>query len=237
MTPTLATTGNEPTATDAVNPQDGKSQEIATTGKTYSQEEFDNHIAGLKHSLTKKFEKQFAELGDIEELKALKTQAEQRRQEESMKKGEFEKILQEKLSIKDAEISKREAVIREFKVDLPLVNAAAKFRAVNPEQVKALVKTNVRLNDEGEVEVLDNNGQVRYSDKGRPVTVEDFVGEWLAANPHFVQSTPATTNAKSGISSGKADFDPAKLDLTDPTQRALYAEWRKSQYSNIRKMA
>lgn len=233
---TLATTGNEPTATDAVTPQDGKSQETQTTGRVYTQEEFDNHIAGLKHSLTKKFEKQFAELGDIEELKQLKTQAEQRRHEEALKKGEFEKILQEKLSIKDAEIQKRESVIREFKVDLPLVNAAAKFRAVNPEQVKALVKSNVRLNDDGDVEVLDANGSVRYNDKGKPVTVEEFVGEWLSANPHFVQSTPATTNAKSGISNGKADFDPAALDLTDPTQRALYAEWRKTQYSNVRKV-
>jgi hypothetical protein len=223
-------------ATDATAPQEGKSQEQATTSRTYSQEEFDNHIAGLKHSLTKKFEKQFAELGDIEELKSLKTQAEQRRTEEAMKKGEFEKILQEKLSIKDAEISKREQVIREFKVDLPLVNAAAKYRAVNPDQVKALVKNNVRLNDDGEVEVLDANGTVRYNDKGQPVTVDDFVRNWLDENPHFQMSTPATTNAKSGISNSKSDFDPATLDLTDPAQRALYAEWRKTNYSNVRKM-
>jgi hypothetical protein len=223
-------------ATDAQAPQEGKSQEGTTTGKTYTQEEFDNHMAGLKASISKKYERQFAELGDIEELKSLKSQAEKTRQEEAMKKGEFEKILQEKLSIKDAEISKRESVIREFKVDLPLVNAAAKYRAVNPEQVKALVKSNVRLNDEGEVEVLDANGSVRYNDKGQPVSVDDFVRNWLDENPHFQMSTPATTNSKSGISNSKSDFDPATLDLTDPAQRAQYAEWRKTNYSNVRKM-
>jgi len=47
-------------------------------------------MAGLKSSITKKFEKQFAELGDIEELKQLKTDHEKRRQEEQLKRGEFE---------------------------------------------------------------------------------------------------------------------------------------------------
>ena len=226
--------GNTQSATDANAPQEGKSQE--TSGRTYTQEEFDNHIAGLKHSLTKRFEKQFAELGDIEELKQLKSKAEQARTEDAMKKGQFEEILKDLATKKDAEISKREAVIREFKVDLPLVNAAAKYRAVNPDQVKALVKNNVRLNDDGDVEVVDANGMVRYNDKGQPVSVDDFVRNWLDENPHFQMSTPATTNAKSGISNSKSDFDPATLDLNDPAQRALYAEWRKTQYSNVRTM-
>ena len=225
---------NTQSATDATALQEGKSQE--TSGRTYTQEEFDNHIAGMKHSLTKRFEKQFAELGDIEELKQLKSKAEQARTEEAMKKGQFEEILKDLATKKDAEISKREAVIKEFKVDLPLVNAAAKYRAVNPEQVKALVKSNVRLNEDGEVEVVDANGTVRYNDKGQPVSVDDFVRGWLDENPHFQLSTPATTNAKSGISNSKSDFDPATLDLNDPAQRALYAEWRKTNYSNVRKM-
>jgi len=69
--------------------------QVQSNAKTYSQEEFDNHMAGLKSSITKKFEKQFAELGDIEELKQLKTDHEKRRQEEQLKRGEFEKTLQE----------------------------------------------------------------------------------------------------------------------------------------------
>ena len=230
---TLEQTGITPNATDA--DADGKSQEQAT--KTYTQEEFDRHIAGLKHSLTKKFEKQFAELGDIEELKQLKEQAEKTRTEEAMKKGEFEKILQDLAAKKDAEITKRDAVIREFKIDLPLLNAAAKHRSINPEQVKALLRNNVRLSDDGEVEVLDSNGSVRYNDKGQPISVDEFVSEWLAQNPHFVGPTPATTNARSSTSNGKADFDPTKLDLTDPEQRKIYAEWRKTQYSGIRKFS
>jgi len=33
--------------------------------KTYTKEEFDNHVAGLKSSLAKKYEKQYSELGDL----------------------------------------------------------------------------------------------------------------------------------------------------------------------------
>lgn len=221
---------NETTAnTEATDASTQTSQETKTTGKVYTQEEFDNHLAGLKHSLTKKFEKQIAELGDIEELKALKQQAEQLRHEEAMKKGEFEKILQEKLSIKDAEIQRRDAIIREYKVDTPLLNAAAKFRSVNPEQVKALLKSSVRLNNDGEVEVLDANGQVKYTDKGHAYQVEDFVKEWLDTNPHFVQPTPSTTNTKSNVSGGSpSKVDITKLDMSNPEHRKQYAAYRKA---------
>jgi HlyD family secretion protein len=51
--------------------------------------------AGVKAAVTKKVMKPLEELGDIDELRQLKVDAERRRQEEQVKKGEFEKILQE----------------------------------------------------------------------------------------------------------------------------------------------
>ena len=139
--------------------QTSQNQEQAA-GKTYTQEEFDNHIAGLKSSLTKKLLKPYEELGDVNELRALKEAQIKKAQEESLKKGEFEKILQDMAAKKDAEISKRDSVIREYKIETPLVNAAAKYRAVAPEQVRTLLKNNINLNADGEVEVLDNNGLI-----------------------------------------------------------------------------
>ena len=225
---------NDAVATDAQVPE-ATSQEQTT--KTYTQEEFDRHMAGLKNSMSKKYEKQFAELGDINELRALKQAAETRKTEEQMKKGEFEKILQEKLSIKDAEIQRRDMMIKEYKVDLPLVNAAAKYRAVAPDQVKALLKNSLNYGSDGEVEVVDSNGQVRYNDKGQALTVDDLVREFLDANPHFVQPTPATTAGRSAHNPSRDPVDVSKLDLTDPKQRAIYAEWRKTAYSGINKIA
>jgi hypothetical protein len=129
---------------------------------------------------------------------------------------------------KDAEISKRDSVIREYKIETPLVNAAAKYRAVAPEQVRTLLKNNISLNTDGEVEVLDNNGQVRYNDKGVALTVDDLVSEFLATNPHFVQANPATSATKSSITNSQAPLDIAKLDMKNPEHRKVYAEYRKT---------
>lgn len=216
--------GNVDTATEATTQNDVQAQQT----KTYTQEEFDQHMARMKASIAKKYEKQFAELGDIEELKTLKQQAEQRRQEESLKRGEFEKILQEMAAKKDAEIQRRDSIIREFTVDVPLVTAAANFKAVNAEQVKALLKPNVRLNQDGEVEIVDKEGKVRYNDAGQPFKVEDLVKEFLDTNPHFKQATPATTNSKSNIGQSREKIDISKLDMKNPEDRKIYKEWRKT---------
>lgn len=212
-------------ATDAAAHADNQEQ----AAKTYTQEEFDRHMAGLKSSMAKKYERQFSELGDIDELRALKAQAESQRTEEAIKKGEFEKILQEKLAVKDAEISKRDSVIKEYKVNTPLLSAAAQYRAVNAEQVKSLLSNHVRLNSQGDVEVIGGDGMVRYNDTGAPLGVNDLVREFLDSNPHFVASSPATTNTRSNISQGQpAKLDITKLDMKNPEHRKVYAEYRKT---------
>ena len=210
------------TATDAEVTTENQE---TSNAKTYTEEEFNNHMAGLKSSLTKKFEKQFSELGDIEELKKLKQDAEKKRQEEQLKRGEFEKTLQELAAKKDSEIQKRDGIIREYKVNTPLLNSAAKFRSVNPEQVKSLLVNQVRLNEDGDVEVIGNDGSVRYNDDGKAVTVEQLVDGFLKENPHFVQPTPATSNTKSSVSGNTGTkLDISKLDMTNPQHRKLYSE-------------
>lgn len=207
------------------NEDTGASENNQAT-KTYTQDEFDRHMAGLK----RKFEKKYEGI-DVEEYRALKAQQEQAATEQSMKRGEFEKILQESLSKKDAEIQKRDSIIKEYKIDVPLTSAAAKFRAINVEQVTSLLKNNVRLNTEGEVEVVDVKGTVRYSDKGTALSVDDLVKEFLDSNPHFVQPTVATTNTKSNVaatSSGKVDV--ASLDLRNPEHRKKYKELTKKAH-------
>jgi hypothetical protein len=194
--------------------------------KTYTQEEFDSHMARMKASITKKYEKTFAELGDIEELKQLKSEAERRQLEDQKKRGQFDDILKDLAAKKDAEIAKRDALIKEYTVDLPLVQTAAQLRAVNAEQVKALLKPNVRLSQEGAVEIVDREGKVRYTDAGTPFKVEDLVSEFLQTNPHFVQATPATTQGKSNIGQSQPKVDLSKLDMKNPDHRRLYQESR-----------
>lgn len=197
----------------------------AQVERTYTQSEVNDMMARMKSTVAKKVLKPYEDLGDPDELRTIKTSWQQKQQEEQIKRGEFEKILQDMASKKDAEIMKRDSLIKEFKVEQPLVSLAAKYRSVNPEQVKTLLKSNLRLNEEGEVEIIDSKGTVRYDDDGTPLSVEKYVKEFLDANPHFVGATPATTHTNSNVNKSVPDaLDIASLDLTRADHRKLYAQ-------------
>jgi hypothetical protein len=201
----------------------------AQADKTFTQEEVNAILARTKTQIEKKFATKYQDLGDPDELRSIKSDWEKRQQEQQIKRGEFEKTLQEMAAKKDAEISKRDSIIKEYKVNSPLLSAAAKYRAVNAEQVKNLLNNNVRLNADGEVEVVGEGGSVRYRDDGQPLAVEDLVREFLDSNPHFVSASPTTTNTKSNISQGQpAKLDITKLDMRNPEHRKVYSEYRKT---------
>lgn len=208
----------------------GETANQAQSAKTYTQEEVDNMMARMKGSLEKKLLKPYADLGDPDQLRQIKSEWEKKQEEQQIKKGEFERILQEKAERWQTEIQKRDSVIKEYKINTPLLSAAAQFRAVNAEQVKALLSNQVRLNDDGEVEVVDNKGAVRYKDNGTPLAVEDLVQEFLLSNPHFVAATPATTNTKTNVADkGAGKIDISKLDMKNAADRQLYKEYMAQQ--------
>lgn len=218
-------TDNETLAQD--NATDAVSEDFETQAstKTYSQKEVDDMMARMRGSMEKKFARTFEELGDIDELRQLKSESEKRKQEQAIKRGEFEKTLQELAAKKDAEIQKRDSIIQDYRLNMPLLNAAAKYKAVNPEQVQTLLRNNIRLNEEGEAEVIDSTGAVRYKDSGSLLSVEEYVEEWLQKNPHFMGPSASTTNSKTNIvaeANGKIDLK--NLDLSRPQDRQLYKE-------------
>lgn len=199
--------------------------------KTFTQDEVNALMAKTKSQLEKKFASKFEDLGDPDELRTIVTEFRKQQQDQQVKRGEFEKVLQDVVSKKDEVISKQAKMIEEFKVNTPILDAAARHRAVNPEQVKALIRNNVRLNEDGEPEVIDEKGQVQYDDNGKKVNVDKFVQRWLSQNPHFVQPTPSTTATRSNVGNGKLNskIDISKLNMNNPEDRALYKEWRKTQ--------
>jgi hypothetical protein len=215
------TLANDDTGSDTDNNQ-------AITEKTYTQKEVDDMIARAKGAITKRVTSKYEDLGDPEELRQLKAEYEQRKLDEQKKRGEFDKIIADLAAKKDAEIARRDEIIRSYTVDMPLVDTAARMGAVNPKQVQALLKPNLRLGETGEVEVLDEKGTVRYSDKGQPFKVEDLVREFLDTNPHFKSAGPATTQTKSNVNQSREKLDITKLDMNNPADRKAYAEYRKS---------
>jgi len=197
--------------------------------KTFTQDELNAILAKTKSQLEKKLSSRYADLGEPDELRDIVSNYRKQQQELDLKKGNFEKIVSDLNAKTAAEIAKRDNIIREFKLEQPLLNYAAQYRSVNPEQVKQLLRNNLRLNDDGEVEVLDDKGGVRYSEKGKPLSVEQYVQDWLTANPHFVSAAPATTNTSGGVRDmSPGPIDLSNLDMTRADHRKIYAEARRT---------
>lgn len=215
------TLANDDTGSDIDNNQ--------ATEKTYSQKEVDDMMARAKSAIQRKVTSRYDDLGDPEELRKIKAEHERRLVEDQKKRGQFDEVIRDLAAKKDAEIAKRDEIIKSYTVDMPLVNTAAQFGAVNPKQVQALLKPNLRLGEGGEVEVLDEKGTVRYSDRGTPFKVEDLVREFLDQNPHFKAAGPATTQGKSNVSQSREKLDITKLNMSNPADRKIYAEYRKTQ--------
>jgi hypothetical protein len=208
---------------------DNSQNDNQATVKTFTQDEVNAILAKTKTQLEKKYSSKYEELGDPDTLRQIVSEHQKAQQEQQLKRGQFETVIQELAAKKDAEIQKRDKIIESFKVETPIVDAAARYRAVNPEQVKALIRNQVRLGAEGEVEVLDEKGSVRYDDSGKPVSVDSFVQSWLQSNPHFVSAAPATTNTKSNVTGNATKkVDITKLDMKNPEHRKIYADYRKT---------
>ena len=167
---------------------------------------------------------------DIEEAKKLLEEKKQKEQELALQRGEFEKVMKETVSKKDQEISKLVSELQKIRIDEQLVNTASSLKAINPNEVKALVRNSLKLNDSGNVEVVSENGTPRYNDKGEPLTVQEYVAEYLNNNPHHLSATPSGTGSQSGI--GGDTPKPMKisdLDMNNPEHRKIYAEMRKQR--------
>jgi len=214
--------------TSATTETTDNSADNSQATKTFTQEEVNALMARTKSQLEKKFSSKYEDLGDPDELREIVQQHRKNKEDYALKRGEFEKVLQEKLSAKDQEIQKRDRLIEEFRLNTPVIDAAARYRAVNPEQVKALIRNNLRLNADGEVEVIDREGKVKYDDKGQRISVDSYVQSWLQENPHFVQPTPSTTATRSNVGFTQDRLDITKLDMKNPEHRKLYAEAKKS---------
>ena len=174
---------------------------------------------------------------DIEEAKKLLQEKKEKELEIAKQRGEFDKVLKETVSKKDSKIQSLETELKRIRIDETLVNVASGMKAVKPAEVKQLLRSNVRLNEQGSVEVINEDGTPRYSDKGEPMSVNDLVAEYLKNNPHHVMATQSGVGSQSKI--GGSSPKPIKmgdLDLSNPNDRKLYSEMRKQRDQGLFKM-
>tara|TARA_S200002703_G_scaffold151435_1_gene150843 strand:- start:70 stop:774 length:705 start_codon:yes stop_codon:yes gene_type:complete len=203
--------------------------EQSTQEQKFSQADIDKIVADRIARERRKFEKKYEGV-DVDQYKELTAKQEKEREDRLKAKGEFEKILKETVDKNRATIETLQSQISSIKVDGALVDTASKYRAISPNQVVKLLKEQVRLNESGDVEVVDaKTGQTRYGEDGTHLTIDSLVKEFITENPHFVAAGPAGSGSTSrvGDSGAGETLDISKLDMSNAEHRKIYADYRK----------
>jgi len=198
-------------------------QENKQETKSFTQEQLDNivqtRIMAERRKYEKKIEEENKQKADILKQKEL---------EEAKTKQDLEKIMQDRIQEKDQEINKYKLGLKKEKIDNSILSVASKNRAINPQQVVSLLEREIKLNDDGRIEVLDNNSNVRYNPKGELLTIEDRVNEFLDTNPHFRLSTNQGSGSKASIGGNTVKpLNIQDLDMSKEEDRKRYSEYRK----------
>ena len=152
--------------------------------------------------------------------------------QEAKSKSDLEQLMKQRIADKDKELADWKSKVKTINVDNSILSLASKNNAIAPDQVVSLLKHEVNYNDDGRVEILDNNKNIRYNTKGELLTIEDRVNEFLDANPHFRKGSLSGTGSQSSIE-GKTvkPFNIQDLDMSKAEDRKKYAEYRKQRDS------
>jgi hypothetical protein len=180
-------------------------------GKTFTQEELDRIVADRVAREQRKFDKRVSGI-DLDEAKELLAQKEAAELERQKERGEFDAILKKTVEKKEQEIQSYKSKLQQTLVDGAILGAASNNNAVNPNQVSALLKSNTRLSDNGNVEVLDDNGSTRYNDSGDLLSVNEMVTEFLTVNPHMVKASQGGTGSQ-GNAGGSTQKPQSVADM------------------------
>jgi hypothetical protein len=193
----------------------------------FTQEQLDKVISSRLEAERRKYEKKLQE-EENQKAEIIK----QKQLEEAKTKQDLEKIMQDRLSEKEQELNRYKNQIKKEKVDNSILSVASSNKAISPAQVVALLKDEVKYTDDGRIEIVDNNSNVRYNSQGELLTIEDRVKEFLDSNPHFRQGSLSGSGSQSAIG-GKTvkPFNLQDLDLTKPEDRKAYQEYRKKRDS------
>ena len=190
--------------------------------QTFNQSQLDNIIKSRLEAEHKKHQR------TLDEAKKAEQEAfKEKDVKEAKSKAELEKLMQQRIAERDTEVLKYKNALKAEKVDNSLLSVASQNQAISPAQVVSLLKDEVKLNDDNRVEILDNNKNIRYNEKGNILTIEERVKEFLDANPHFRQGSKAGSGSQSSIE-GKTvkPFKIQDLDMGKPEDREAYKKYR-----------
>jgi len=201
-------------------------EQIQATERSFTQDEVDAIVKARLNKQSKKYEDV-----NLTEYRTLKEEKENIKLEEQNARGEFESILQEQKNKFEQRFNSLSQQLHKEKVDGAILKAAGARNAVNPEQVAQLLQSRVRLSDDGEVQVLNDRNEVMYdTDNATPVSIDNLVNNFLDSSPHFLRAGPSGSGSTGNVGeSVDTETDISSLDLSDPTQRAIYAKLKRSR--------
>lgn len=231
-------------AEDSIEQNDTQTEpstpESASTepAKVFSQDDVDALIKKRLDKRNREIDRKFDGVNP-DEYRAWKQERENAEMERQKERGEFENILKQIKETNGKTVKALQDELRRVKVDGALLSAASRGKAINAEQVTNLLRSNVRMTDDGSVEIVDSNGTARYDEQGSPMTPDALVDEFLSGNPHFVAATPAGTGSQSSIGGGISQDSIENMDqnqfvelMKTPAGRQRYAEYRKTKSRN-----
>ena len=206
-----------------------------TPTQTFTQDEVNNIV---ERRLAKERGSMYKKLGvdDLDiAVTAVKTQKDLE-EKQRIQKGEFEEILKTRTQEHQKEKAQLENQLKDIKINKSLLSSASKNKAINPDQVVELLKGNIKLNETGNVEILDNNGIARYNKSGELLSTDELVQEFLTQNPHFVSATPSGSGSVSNVDRQELNkpFNLSELNFNNPEDRKKYAEYKRQRDSKPR---
>ena len=148
-------------------------------------------------------------------------------------RGEFETVLKETVTKKDAIIAQQKAELKAVRIDDELLKEASNQQAIKPQQVVNLLKNKVQLSEDGKAEIIGDNKLPIFNDKAEPMSIKEYVEQFLNDNPHFKVASPSGAGSKSSVGGDTPKpLNLAELNMNNPEDKARYMEYRKEKFKN-----
>ena len=207
-------------------------QEVEQQEPMIAQSELDKIIEKRLARERAKIEKRFSGI-DPDEARKLLDEKEKRELEMKKERGEFETVLKETVSKKDAIIAQQKAELKAVRIDDEVLKEASNQQAIKPQQVVNLIKNRVQLSEDGKAEIIGDNNLPIFNDKAEPMSIKEYVEQFLNDNPHFKVASPSGAGSKSSVGGDTPKpLNLAELNMNNPEDKARYMEYRKEKFKN-----
>jgi hypothetical protein len=208
--------GQQPTETKET--EVAEVNEPVISEKKFTEDEFNTSMQARLARQKASFFKQLG-VDDIETAINAVNQVKQAEEQKQIQKGEFEELLKTKTQEWKKKEAELQSQLQDIKVNKALLSSASKNKAINPDQVVALLQSRIKLNESGNVEIFDEKGTTRYNSNGEPLTTDELV------------SSGSGTVSNVDRQELNKPFNLEDLDMNNPEDRKKYAEYRKKRNS------